>query len=76
MAKFRVYASAPISVYAVVEADTAEQAKEVAENTLAMPGLCHQCSSAGGPSDGEDSDEWGLSDGVESEAEVVEVTPA
>jgi len=75
MAKFSVYASANISVFAVVEAETAEQAKEWAENNLGMPGLCHQCSSAGASSDGEASEEWALSDGVESEAVVLEVHP-
>lgn len=75
MAKFSVYASAPVGIYAVIEADTAEQAKEVADNTLTMPGLCHQCSSAGRPEEGEASEEWALSDGVESEATVIEVTP-
>lgn len=60
MRKFTVGAMVTISLYTEVEADSPEQARELAENQQ-MPSLCHQCAG------GEPEEQWctsGEFDGV------------
>jgi hypothetical protein len=47
MPKFLVSGYLTVSVFAVIEAATPEEAKAKAEN-LAAPSLCHACENAGG----------------------------
>lgn len=64
--KYRVSALVTISVWTDVEADSEEEAKEIAEERP-LQGLCHQCSSA---RFGEGEREWRTSgelDGVPKE---------
>ena len=64
--RFAVYGRLAVGVLKVVEANSEEEARELAES-LGTPALCWQCSGAGGKG------AWQLSDGLEGEAEIVEV---
>jgi hypothetical protein len=64
--KFQVSAVVTISLWAEVEAKSAEEAKEKAQE-LSMPSLCHQC--AGGGEDGV----WGNSGEFDGEAQDIHV---
>jgi hypothetical protein len=58
--KYRVCADVTISVSTVVEAESKEQAIEMAQERE-MQGLCHQCST------GNDREEWSLSGEIDGE---------
>ena len=66
--KFTVHATAVVSLFKVVEAATADEARDLAE-MLGTPTLCHHCCNAGG----EDAETWQLSDGIDGSPEIVEV---
>lgn len=67
--QFKVTAAVTISVWTEVDADSEEQAKEIASDR-AMQSLCHQC---GGSRRGEGREEWRTSgelDGTPFDLEV------
>lgn len=66
--KFNVHAEVTISVYKRIEANTAEEALEIAAG-LSMPGLCWQCSEAGKG----DDETWQLGDGIDGEATEIAI---
>lgn len=61
--KFKMNAQVTISLYKRIEADTPEEAIEIAKG-LAMPGLCYACSEAGKG----DDELWQLGGELDGEA--------
>ena len=68
MAKYVVSSTITVSLSKEVEADSEEQARDIAEG-LCVPGLCSACESAGERND----DEWGLGGGLDGSPTDVEV---
>lgn len=67
MAKFRATATVTISLSKEIEAETQEEADEIA-NGLALPDLCHACDSAGE----RDPDQWELN-GLDGSPDDIEI---
>lgn len=70
MPKYQVNGTATISMHTVVEADSPEEAKEIAQER-AVQGLCHGCANARGA-----DEEWrtnGELDGEPGDLEVEEI---
>lgn len=70
-AQFVLHAALTVGVFKVVEASDEAEARERAES-LGAPALCAHCVRAGG----RHADSWQLSDGLEGEAELIEVERA
>ena len=66
--KYRVTATMTISVHVDVEAESPEQAKEIAEELPPMT-LCHQCASSKG-------EQWSTSGELDGQPENLEVEEA
>ena len=66
--QFIVHARLSVSVFKVVEAASEDEARSCVES-LGTPSLCAHCVSAGV----RHAQSWGLSDGLDGEAEIVEV---
>lgn len=61
--RYYIHSAMVVSVGVEVEADSPEQAREIAEDT-GIRSLCHACS---GSDHGRRRDEWHLTDGLEGE---------
>ncbi len=68
MAKFRASATITISLSKAIEAETQEEADEIA-NSLGVPDLCCLCANAGERS----PDEWELSGSLDGSPDGIEV---
>lgn len=69
--RFVVYAKLTVSVFKSVEASSEDAARDRAE-LFAAPSLCAHCTGAGS----RHAQSWQLSDGLDGEAEIVEVVRA
>ena len=64
MKRFSVAGQVTISIYTIVEAESAEQAMEIAEGRD-LPNLCHQCAGAG-----DENVQWSLTGELDGMPEV------
>lgn len=73
MPKYLVMAEMTISVHTEVEADTLEEAIEIAQGRPVM-GLCHQCAASAGSSHA-DLEEWRTNGELDGEPARIQAEP-